>query len=54
VVDHLSSVVKKSGFSRPLLQRCSGLIDHIGIVIGMLRNRDRHAPESLIGMLRNH
>jgi len=44
---------QKSGFSRTLLQRCSGLIDHTGIVIGMDRNRDRHAPESVIGFDRN-
>jgi hypothetical protein len=30
---------QKSGFSRTLLQRCSGLIDHTGIVIGFDRNR---------------
>jgi len=35
---------QKSGFSRTLLQRCSGLIDHTGIVIGM----DRVQPETSV------
>jgi len=53
VVDGLSSVVKESGFSRSLLQRCSALIDQTGTLIGLVRNGDRHAPESVIGLRRN-